>query len=293
MKILFFVFAAVLMAACQNQSISTSSTSSTQMAVLPDLPDGVTEVNDNDWGIMADDGYVLNRNPWNIKAASKPYAQNVFKGVSNSISFFGWQWYWNNTNDYTVLAYPEVFCGWSPFGPMGTNGHTPGYPYIIGGHGFQSTFDITMATSPVNGKNTWDLAYDIWVLNSACNPTNFGRSDIKAEIMVWLDSRNSLLPLWLGQPNDTLIANGCTFDYYYYPNQADGNGPGGTHIYAAFSSQTPIYFSTNFNLTIFITYLVNHGIITSNDYIATVELGTEVVIGSGQTVIKNYSVIVN
>jgi serralysin len=286
MKSLVLIFVStVLLLSCQNSSME---------ATLPALPDGVTEVNGDDWNrIMTDDGYVLNSNPWNKTAAAKPYAQKIFKGVSNGTSFFGWQWFWNNTNDYTVLAYPQVFCGWSPFGPMGTIGHMPGYPYTIGGHSFHSTFDITMETHPVMGQEVWDLTFDLWILDSSCNPANFGRRDIKCEIMVWLDSKNSLLPRWLGSPNDTMTANGYTFDYYFYEHQADGNGPDGTHLYAAFSSQTPIHSSNDFDLTPFMTYLVNHGILTANDYVTTIELGTEVIIGSGQTIVRNYSVTVN
>jgi hypothetical protein len=284
-KFVYVLFATALVTACHKEPSLT--------ATFPALPAGVTEIN-GDWGsIMTNDNYVVNSNPWNKQAALEPYAQNIFKGISNGVTFFGWQWYWNNANNYTVLAYPEVFCGWSPFGPMGTIGHMSGYPYMISGHNFHSTFDITMETYSVNGEECWNLTYDIWVLSSTCDPANFGRTDIKCEIMIWLDSKNSLLPRWLGSPNDVLEANGYTFDYYYYANQADGNGPNGSHRYAAFSSRTPIHSSTDFDLTPFMTYLVNHGILNSSDYITTVELGNEVVIGSGQTVIRNYSVTVN
>lgn len=276
---LFFV-------ACQ----SSSSTEST--ATLPSLPDGVTTVNYEDWGTITDNGYVINSNPWNEKKAPDPHAQGIFTGVSNGVSFFGWQWNWNNSNDYTILAYPEVFCGNSPFGSMGTIGHTPGYPYAIGGHSFHSTFDISIATSPVKGEECWDLAYDIWILSSSCDTANYGRSDIKCEIMVWLDSEGALLSRWLGNPADTITGNGSKFDYYYYENQADGNGPGGTHPYAAFSSEKPIHSSSGFDFAPFLSYLEAKGVLTANDYVATIELGTEVVIGSGQTIVRNYSVSV-
>lgn len=289
MRPLALLFTVLSLVACNSSSTTTTTTT----AALPDLPDGVTEVNSDDWGTITHNGYVLNSNPWNEKKASEPHAQKVFCGVSNGIPFFGWQWSWNNANDYTVLAYPEVFCGYSPFGPMGTIGHTPGYPCAIGGHGFHSSFDVAMTTAPVNGGECWDLAYDIWILSSTSDPANFGRGDVKCEIMIWLDSKNSLLPRWLGNPKDTITANGNAFDYYYYPNQADGNGQGGAHLYAAFSAEKPIHASSDFDFTPFLAYLTAKGVLSSADYVATIELGTEVIIGSGQAVVRNYSVTVN
>jgi hypothetical protein len=61
----------------------------------------------------------------------------------------------------------------------------------------------------------------------------------------------------------------------------------------AFVSKKAIYSSADFDLTPFITYLVDHGYLTPSDYIATVELGTGIVIGAGQVVIRNFSVTVN
>jgi len=253
------------------------------------LPAGVTDVkSDNNDSITIDSNYAVENNEWNYQAASQPYSESIFQGVSNGTSFFGWQWSWNSSNQGTVLSYPEVFCGWSPWLPAGF--HSPGYPYAIAGHTFHSTFDITMTTSTISGGDTYDLAYDIWIIKSTSDPTNFTASDIKCELMIWLDSKNAT-PDGVA-PSGSLSANGYTFDYYYSPNQSSGTTY--NWIYAAFSQSTPIYTSPvgDFDITPFLTYLTTNGVLSPDDYVATVELGTEVAIGAGQAVIRSYSVTV-
>ena len=230
--------------------------------------------------------------PWNQAKASLPYAHRAFKGEAGGVPFFGWQWYWNNADTHTVLAYPNAACGASPWGTMGSIGKTPGYPRTIGNIDIHSTFDIDIDTKPLKGHDVWDLAYDIWVLDEDCNPADFGPGDIKGEIMVWLDARNFSVYGWLGKPLDTVTENGRLFDYWYYPDQADGNGRDGKHRYMAFVSRTPIHSSSDFDLSPYFAYLVDKGYLAANDYLALVELGTENVMGEGQVIVKNYSVTV-
>ena len=263
-------------------------------ATLPPLPAGVTEYVPDDWGTITTAGdYLLSNCPWNQKAADSPYAHRIFKGEDGG-PFCGWQWFWNNGDDYTVLAYPNAACGASPWGSLGgASGRTPGYPRAIGGISLHSTFDVAIQTEPVEGKDVWDLAFDIWVLDKGSAPATFGPVDIKGEIMVWLDANNFSLSGWLGDPLGTLTANGSDFDYWFYPDQADGNGPGGKHLYMAFVSRTPIHASSDFDLSPFFTYLTNKGYLSADDYLALVEFGTENIAGMGQVILKNYSVTLN
>ena len=264
---------------------SGSSSSRTQE---PALPDGVT-IHKNRPGdtIQLDSEYILINNEWNAAAASPPYSETVFTGDSDGIPFFGWSWSWNNSNRWTVLTYPEVLYGQSPWSPAGF--HSAGFiPVTVGGHTVQSSFDISLLTSPVSAFDTYDVAYDIWILKATANPASFSASDIKCELMIWLDTKNAI-PDGLS-PSDSLTANGNNFGFYYNPNQSSGTSY--QWIYAAFSSPSPILHSTDFDITPFLTYLTDHGVLSTSDYVASIELGIEVAIGAGQMVIRDYSVTV-
>ncbi len=253
------------------------------------LPAGVTafKTNNNDQ-IIINSRYQVNNNEWNVQYAKTPFSETIFYGSTNGTGFFGWQWSWNNNNQYTVLAYPEVFCGDSPWAPL-TN-HPMDFPFIIAGHQLTSSFNISQTTSQAFGGNTYDLAYDIWIISNNSNPAAFTSTDIKCEVMIWLASANAI-PDGIS-PTGSLSANGYNFNYYYATNQG-----GSPHywIYAAFSagSGTQIFNAAAFDITPFLSYLTNKGVLNPSDYVCTVELGTEVAIGAGITVISNYSVVVS
>jgi hypothetical protein len=48
-----------------------------------------------------------------------------------------------------------------------------------------------MTMSTIFGGDTYDLAYDIWIIKSTSDPTNFTANDIKCELMIWPDSKNA------------------------------------------------------------------------------------------------------
>lgn len=88
-------------------------------------------------------------------------------------------------------------------------------------------------------------------------------------------------------PVGSINANGTTFDFYLYPT---AGGSDHYWIYAAFLPRTKINKSSGFDFTPYFKYLFDKKIIDPKDYVCTVELGTEVAIGSGETIISNYSV---
>lgn len=254
--------------------------------VKPDgLPSGVTAYYSYNYASFnIENRYDVFNNEWNAGAASaRPY-EYIFEGTNGS-SYFGWLWSWQNTNNLTVLAYPEVFCGKKfPF----KNDNQPGdFPFPAGERKVESTFDITEIILPY-GQNTFDLAYDLWVVSNSSLPRIIPFQEVKCEIMIWLDSTNCY-------PGDPIISNiagsleadGRTFDFYCASNWG---GLDHKWIYAAFNTRSPILKSARFDITPFLSYLVDKKVIDSNDLVCTVELGTEVSAGSGMTVISNYSV---
>jgi hypothetical protein len=245
--------------------------------VKPELPSGVTMyLSSNYASFRIGDRYVIEQNEWNIKYAAEPSYEYIFEG--NNGGFFGWKWLWNNKKD-GVLSYPMVSCGeWE--------GHysAAGFPFPAGERRVISTFDITEDTSPavVNGRNSYDLAYDIWV------EPHFSAKEAKCEIMIWLDSADCM-PAALDCRAGSINANGCDFNFYSVP--AEYFKTGNWH-YAAFQAVKPVLKSAHFDITPFFDYLIEKKIINAKDKVFVIQLGTEVHMGSGTTIISNYSVTV-
>ena len=86
--------------------------------------------------------------------------------------------------------------------------------------------------------------------------------------------------------------NGITFDVYKKSNHGGTSGESAKQwTYIAFVSRTNILQAT-WNIDEFINYLIDKDIISTNNYISSVELGNEIFTGSGIVKITDYSVIV-
>jgi hypothetical protein len=246
--------------------------------------------------------FLVKNNVWGNP--STPFKQYIFQGSNNIIisavtnvspadstsfiytnnpgTFIGWDWEYSN--NASIAAYPEVFCGHSPW-ELDT--HSAGFPFTAGNHRLTASFNIGNTTLDFDGGNQFDVAFDIWIISNTGNPAIVSNIDIKCEIMVWLDFTNGI-PYGI-TPTNYVAANGSNFGVVITTTSA-GTFPHPWTYVAYFLSAGTYFNSTNFDLTPFITYLISSNVINSNDYICTVELGTEVAFGKGRTWISNYSV---
>ena len=137
---------------------------------------------------------------------------------------------------------------------------------------FEANFDLTIEAS-----GNYNLAFEFWVTEDSTS----NQEQITNEVMIW--TTNSLL-----QPAGEQIAVFFSDGYYYDLFRAEFND----WIYYAFVSQTDQQEGT-LNVHNFINYMVATGYLNPNEYLASFELGNEIVNGSGQTNIRQYSISVN
>ena len=133
-------------------------------------------------------------------------------------------------------------------------------------------FDLTIEAS-----GNYNLAFEFWVTEDSTS----NQDQITNEVMIW--TANSLL-----QPAGEQIAVFFSDGYYYDLFRAEFDD----WIYYAFVSQTDQYEGT-LNVHNFINYMVATGHLNPNEYLASFELGNEIVNGSGQTNIRQYSITIN
>jgi len=223
-----------------------------------------------DWAEITVGEYIVQNNVWN-KQDITYYEQCIYKQSQATDFPFGWHWTWPEPPG-GVKAYPEIIFGYKPWNSSST---TPALPIqLLAISGITAAYDINQTAT-----GSYNLAFDIW-LNSK-NPPDSG--SITREIMIWLD-HEGMVPA--GNYIDTVTINSEAYAFYM------GDVNTGSWTYIAFVKQTAEY-SGDTKIDLFFDYLVSNGYIADTAYCSSIELGNEVVEGSGSTEFADYSVTVN
>lgn len=232
-----------------------------------------------DWEILKDglpQNYALINNVWNKGAAGPgPSEQIIFTEIIKDKFAFGWKWNWPMGRGF-VVAYPEVVYGTKPWDidkPYELGGNMP---FKAGSKKLTAKFNINLQAS-----GTYNMAFSMWAIADPNAP----KASITHEIMIW-NANNGLTPA--GKKQGTLQVNGVRFDVYIKPGHTDDSGANdNSWTYIAFAAQKPV-LRGSLDLSDFITYLLKQGILTPDNYITAVELGNEIVGGTGLVEITDY-----
>ena len=209
--------------------------------------------------------YLIENNVWG-QGSINEFTQCIF---TTNDSSFGWNWDWPDIG-YNVKAYPEIIFGKKPWSINSTANELP--IKIDNVETFEVNFDLNIEAS-----GNYNLAFEFWVTEDSIS----NQDQITNEVMIW--TANSLL-----QPAGEQISVFFSDGYYYDLYRADFDD----WIYYAFVSQTDQQAGT-LHVHNFINYMLATGHLNPNEYMASFELGNEIVSGSGQTNIQQYSISVN
>ncbi len=200
------------------------------------------------------------------------YEQCLLKRVVGDNTEYGWRWRWPQGTG-GVKAYPEVIHGHVPWWrhPL-TLSDLPRRISSI--NKLQVNYDVEMTVQGV-----YNLAFEMW-LTIEKPPTR----NITHEIMIWVD--RTFEP----QSREFLVTqveiDGVAYDLYINPEFGHFESP---FKYIAFASHTDQFRGT-LNFEKFLNYLVDNGHLTADHYVNSVELGNEVIEGTGETWIKKLQI---
>ena len=269
----FLLTAALLsiMTAC------ASSSDASRSGAYP--PEGtVSALNESDWGsVTFGTRYRVVNNVWNKGACTGSHAQRVFLEDIAGTQAFGWQWDWRN-GGYNVCAYPEVILGDKPWDA--SSGISTAFPVRAGTADITADFDLS-----VRARGTYNMAFSLWCVSSL--PA--GIDTISHEIMIW-NLNHGMTPA--GVKFATVTLGGIAYDVYKKGNHSDDSGGSAHHwTYIAFCAKEPITQGP-LKISDFVDYLLAQGILTPSNYVTSVELGNEIVTGSGAVDARAYAITV-
>jgi hypothetical protein len=223
-----------------------------------------------DWYRQSAGQYQVENNVWN-KGSVTSYQQCVFIRDNNNGIDAGWAWNWPGIR-FNVVAYPNTTYGKNPWLPS----TSPELPLRID--------DINCLEADIDvlqiGSGKGNLSFDLWITNTESSQP----SDITHEIMIWL-SQEGIRPA--GSRVDTINVNGNEIGLWRKENHNPSDGYQWTFLAFVYESDL---FKGSISLHDFLRYLVENRYVPLDGYLASIELGNEIVSGHGQTLIRNYEI---
>jgi hypothetical protein len=230
---------------------------------------------EQDWAQTLVDGrYRLFNNVWNKGATSGRYRQKIFLKEENGKSVFGWIWKWRESD--TVVSYPEILAGHSPW--QGEIIPNSGFPFQVGTKRLVANYDVT-----VNATGSYNLAFEFWTVSSL--PPS--KSTITHEVMIWIaGERLGAAGAMVGKAT----IDGNTYSIFYKKDHGDASGAH-TNTWSIISllADKPILHGP-LDVSQIIDYLLKNQFLDPKVYVSSLELGNEVMRGSGTTVVRNYAI---
>ena len=236
----------------------------------------------DDWARLRDAALLYENNVWNDAGVGRETRrQCLLQRVVDGKAQYGWSWQWPRGSG-EVKAYPEVVFGHKPWHPASTTGSLPRRMSAI--DELAVAYRVAM-----QARGRYNLAFDIWVTNSG-RPTP---SAITHEIMIWVGDRARAWEPSPGNRVNRVTIGDAAYDLYIRPRAEWLTEHGAPNVaYIAFNARTP-RLDGGIDLKDFLDYLTENGHLTADAYVASVELGNEVMHGSGEVWLERYEISVN
>jgi serralysin len=204
-----------------------------------------------------------------LKQSDYSVSSTFNKADATAGTTFTWKMPYTTGDATKILAYPELIFGVPPMGAYAKN---PGdkaavFPVKVGDLvSLKADYDVSFSGN-VSGFN---VAYDIWLTSKP----NGDRSTITNEIMVWVHKGD--VPMAVKQVG-AFSNGGVTYAIY---NEGK---------YTAFVADRDVV-QGELDITAMLSKLKTLGIVKDSEYLASIELGAEVISGVGSLTVNNLDI---
>lgn len=251
----------------------------------PDEPQLVTKtLGCTDWLSVTTPVGRLSNNVWNKQAAGtfNP-TQCLEQRVAGNSLQYGWSWNWPASSN-TIFAYPEIVVGAKPWEPG--PGNDARFPRQVSAtNRMLVSYDAEVTTTGVH-----NLAASIWLINTPTVANPPVTSNVVTEMMIWTRS-TTFNPG--GSYRGNVVIDGVEWEVWAAENWGDNSGANANRwTYIAYRAVKPALAIT-FDARKLMADAASRGLLSTSSYIADVELGNEIMSGSGTTFLKSFSVSID
>jgi Glycosyl hydrolase family 12 len=250
-------------------------------AEAPDMaPPGVKVLDCADGALHPAPVGTLVNNTWNKRSAGAgPWRQCLRSREREGRTDYGWAWHWPSRDG--LYAYPSLLVGGSPWSDRPSN--DPRFPRRIADtRSMRVEFDTE---AQFEGKK--NLAVEFWFTRTAPEPGKSNERAITAELMIWNEASNGLVSKD-DKPTATVEIDGAKWVLYVKRNWGDVSGGSGERwTFITYHAVAPSP-NARYDARKFFQDAIERGLLAEGDVIAGLELGNELVSGTGSTWIKRF-----
>jgi hypothetical protein len=224
------------------------------------------EIRDQDFALLPLNEAMLSNNAC-FRGKIVEAKQAVFRDGNEG----GWTWDWPENGGPGVKTYPEIILGRSPWQPIRSGSRLP---CPLRRAQLKLDFDFTS-----EGNGIWCESFDFWVTSKA----DLTPKDITCNLTIWT-MKHGLEPSYKGR-RETLTIGGRMYEAIF---ETPADQPGKAWSTLCLVDAEPRSSGT-LELGPLLDLLIARGLAQPTDFLATAELGSEIVFGKGHTAIRRFS----
>ncbi len=229
-------------------------------------------------------GALLN-NMWNQRSAGKgAWMQCLQARQRDGRAEYGWFWKWPSRDG--IYAYPEILVGRSPWRGDPTNDIR--FPRTVADtRALRIEYEVE---SRSRGKN--NLAAELWLTDSPLVPGVADSQSIRVELMIWTDASAGVVSD-KEKPAGVIEIDGEKWRVFVKQNWGDASGVSANNwVLISYHALNPTTHAS-YDARKFIDDAMSRGVVKPSYVIAGIELGNEIISGSGSTWIRKFDVSVD
>jgi hypothetical protein len=224
------------------------------------------ETRDQDFALLSLGEAVLSNNVC-FKGNIVDARQSIFREGDAG----GWTWDWPENAGPGVKTYPEIILGRSPWQPVRAGNRLP---CLLRQARLTLDFDFRS-----EGSGIWCESFDFWIASQA----DLTSKDITCNLAVWT-AKHGLDPSYKGR-REVLKIGGRTYEAIF---ETPLDQPGKTWSTLCLVDAQP-RSSGSLELRPLMDLLIARGLARPTHFLATAELGSEIVFGKGRTTIRRFA----
>lgn len=245
-------------------------------------PESIT-INCEDYFSVETEHGVLNNNVWNkLAAKDDDWSQCLEKKQVDSLFQYGWSWSWPMGRS-VIYAYPQIKIGASPWLPEPK---------------FDSRFPLEISKLKelaiaydveIFANGDYNLATTMWLVNEPDIGTKPNPDIIAAEIMIWtFATENHFEPA--GKKYGEIHTPNHIWEVWLNKDWSDMSGQNDNKWINITFKAKDFSVKSKINGKVLLDYAIQENMLPSHLLIADIELGNEIMSGSGLTWIKAFDV---